>query len=136
MKIVEEGHQFLLESYDGESFNQLIFMKREGVGYPFNVGTHAGTNCQEVIRALISRVQYLQKQIPCAENEYIIDSLRDALQQFEDRAARRHGRELIPIVKEIESLPTCKKCGHIGCEEEVVYAGERELGTKSRTDAV
>lgn len=115
-EIVDPGHEYLLDSYDGGESVRLMFVKREGEGYPFNVGHHPGTNCQEVIRALINRVQYLQKQIPCDENLFTVDALRDALWQFETRAARRHGRTLAGIPLEIETEPTCKTCGHIRCD--------------------
>ena len=121
MQVIDAGHEYELQSYDGEQVNRLVFMKREGEGYPFNVGHHAGTNCQEVLRALIDRVKYLQKQIPCEENERILGYLRSALWQFEKRAALRHGRDSVfpwshlyqPIP--IEDQPTCKACGHVGC---------------------
>ena len=113
---VDPGHEYLLDSYDGGEPVRITFVKREGEGYPFNVGHHPGANCQEVIRALIARVQYLQQQIPCPENSVVIQKLRDALWQFEIRAAQRHERMLpnFPL-SEIELQPTCKRCGHIGC---------------------
>lgn len=119
MRVIDPGHEYELDSYDGEQPNRLVFMKREGEGYPFNVGHHPGTNCQEVIRVLIDRVKYLQKQIPCDENHALLMYLRDALVCLEDRAARRHGRVLrlsdeSPL--EVEDYPTCAGCGHIGCE--------------------
>lgn len=119
MKEVDPGHEYLLDSYDGEQVNRLVFMKREGEGYPFNVGHHPGTNCQEVIRALIARVKYLQKQIPCDENYGLLTHLRGALFCLEYRAARRHGRILhIPSEQplEVEDYSTCDGCGHIQCK--------------------
>lgn len=116
MERIDEGHDYLLASFDGNWPQRLTFMKREGEGYPFNVGSHPGTNCQEVLRALIDRVKYLDRQIQCAANVSIIDHLRLALRDFELRAAHRHGRTL-PLfeLSEIELQPTCAGCGHIGC---------------------
>lgn len=117
MNEVDPGHEYLLDSYDGGDPVRLVYVKREGEGYPFNVGHHPGTNCQEVIRALIARVKYLQKQVRCDENIFVIDYLRRALWQFEIRAAQRHGRRLPDFyLNEIENQPTCAGCGHIGCE--------------------
>jgi hypothetical protein len=47
----------------------------------------------------------------------IIYHLRSALIMFEERAAKRHGREPLTIgaPDEVEKLATCKVCGHIGC---------------------
>jgi hypothetical protein len=116
MDVVDAGHDYYLTSYDGSWPQRLTFVKREGEGYPFNVGHHPGTNCQEVLRALIDRVQYLQRQIPSAANESVLKHLRLALRDFELRAAFRHGRPLPAFdLNEIELQPTCDACGHIGC---------------------
>lgn len=123
MKCIDPGHVYELDSYDGGEPVRLPFVKREGEGYPFNVGHHPGTNCQEVLRALIDRVKYLQRQIPCEENDRVLINLRSTLWEFENRGARRHGRTLPWNNKEsehytdvpIEERPTCPGCGHIGC---------------------
>ena len=117
MKTIDPGHEYLLDSYDDGEPVRLVFVKREGEGYPFNTGHHPGTNCQEVIRALIERVKYLQSQIPSVWNENVLLLLRQSLNQFESRAADRHRRVLPPFAfDEIEMQPTCPGCGHIGCE--------------------
>ena len=127
MRVLEPGHIFLLDTYDndtGEPAGEtLIFMKREGPGYPGNVGHHPGTNLQENWRADIARIQYLDDQVPCDENDDVIEHLRECIWLLEKRAARRHGRTLPRDPKydnqfgcrpmEIELLPTCLKCGHI-----------------------
>lgn len=118
MKIIDAGHEYDLDSYDGGEPVRLVFVKREGEGYPFNVGHHPGTNCQEVWRASILRIQYLQRQEPCEENVTAIRKLRELIWLFEVRAARRHGRTLPNLTQEIETLPTCAGCGHVGCTGE------------------
>jgi hypothetical protein len=107
MKVLDRGHVYQVDVYDGDGELFIRFMKREGVGYPGNTGTHPGTNCQELLRVLIDRVRYLDNQIQCEENKKIIDNLVEALLLFEIRAIRRHGN--------IEKLPTCSICGHIIC---------------------
>lgn len=116
MHAIDPGHLYSLDVFDGEDGQRALlqFVKREGPGYPFNVGHGPGTNCQEVLRALIDRTEYLQRQIPSAENIVILNSLRSALLGFEIRAARRHGREL-EVGESIEAMQTCDQCGHIGC---------------------
>lgn len=118
MKALDPGHVYSLDVFDGEAEAVLIFMKREGNGYPGNVGAHPGTNCQEVLRALIDRVEYLNMQIQHPQNDLIISSLRTALTAFEVRAAERHGRKFIPAIMIERELP-CKKCGHIGCSHTI-----------------
>ncbi len=119
MKVIDPGHSYEPQEYDGETTeNVIVFMKREGQGYPGNIGHHAGTNCQEIIRILIDRVKYLDRQIPHEQNEQILRGLRRALFGFELRAAERHGRTLIYPLAPIENIPTCKKCGHIQCDHD------------------
>jgi len=132
MKILEAGHQYEMDDYDtgGKAYivSAIQFMKRIGDNYPGNTGEpHVGTNCQEVIRVLIDRVKYLNKQISCYENLVILDDLRHALLYFELRAARNHNitlpYEYRNIANDLETLPACKVCGHIIChhEKELFY---------------
>lgn len=117
MRVVDAGHSYLLDKLDGDGFVGLDFVKREGEGFPFNIGNKSGTNCQEVLRALIDRSQYLNKQMPCAETEAIIGCLQSALLLFELRAARRHNRHLtLPGLVYLSNSPTCQDCLHIGCK--------------------
>lgn len=118
MKVIDPGHEYELTMLDlPEGFVEtLMFVKREGPGYPGNVGHHPGTNIQEVLRALIDRVKYLNNQITDARNGRVISHLRNAMWLLEDRAAERHGRTLDVHMREIEKLPTCTKCGHVSCE--------------------
>lgn len=119
MDVLDAGHRYGLTIYDDmDAFpQQIVFMKREGEGYPGNVGHYPGTNCQEVLRALIDRVKYLENQISHPCNDIILRCLREALIAFEIRAAMRHGRTLQQTCGlYIEEEPHCPKCGHIGCE--------------------
>ena len=120
MQILDKGHSFLLDILDydgrGEVLNTLEFVKREGEMYPGNVGKHPGTNLQEVYRACISRLIYLDNQISDPNNQLCIEFTRLCIAYLEYRAARRHGRELLlntDELEQIETLETCPKCGHI-----------------------
>lgn len=127
MRIKDSGHKYELAQYSStpgvESHrvpDVLRFMKRIGDRYPGNSGSgYSGTNCQEVLRALMDRCKYLNNQIPCEETEQIITQLRLSLYCFEVRAAREHGLNLqlsFDELGKIEELPTCRVCGHILCE--------------------
>ena len=117
MKIIDAGHIYLLDCLDGGEAVTLTFVKREGDNFPFNKGEYPGTNAQEVLRALIDRTEYLNRQKPCAETEAAIGNLRSALLLFELRAARRHTRQLdLRDTQGVVSGETCKVCGHVGCE--------------------
>lgn len=123
MEIVDPGHQYALRCLDVQEDDEighteiLTFVKREGPGYPGNVGHHSGTTTQEVLRALIDRTKYVDNQIPDLRNKRVLMCLREAIFALEMRAAERHDR-VLPLfdINEIEDQPTCEKCGHIGCE--------------------
>src|SRR3954469_9063701 len=98
-KILDAGHRYWLEVLDivGDSrkgAEMLTFVKRQGPRYPGNSSYYPGTNCQEVLRALIDRVKHLNGQAADEHNAAILRSLREALWLFESRAAKRYGRTL------------------------------------------
>jgi len=125
MRVLDPGHQYALTHLDGNLEELLTFVKRKGEGYPGNVGSHPGTNIQEVLRALIDRMKYLDGQIPHWRNKFILDHLRTSLENLEYRAAERHRRILfLTPGKAIEDHPVCGLCGHIGCNRECVAAAQ------------
>ena len=118
MKILDAGHKYEVDALDGGEPQVIQFVKRCGEGFPFNASESGGTNCQEVLRILIDRVDYLQRQKPCAESEAISSLLKTALLLFEVRAARNHGHTLAmgDLMQCVREKP-CGKCGHVGCEK-------------------
>lgn len=120
MYVIDSGHVYLLNSLDKDFFDtpvKLTFVKREGPGYPGNIGHHSGTTTQEVLRALIDRTKYVDNQIHDQRNDSVLFHLRYAIFELEMRAADRHGRVLPSFdMDDIENIPYCEKCGHIGCE--------------------
>lgn len=121
MRVIDPGHVYELAYLDTNPENpasgQLSFVKREGPGYSGNRGHHAGTNLQEVLRAMIERVKYLDRQVPHVNNIGILVNLRHSLWLLELRAAERHGRAFdLSWGEGIEDHPTCPLCGHIGCK--------------------
>ena len=118
MKEINPGHIYLLENYDLSSntppYHVLHFMKRIGDRYPGNEPPSCtGTNCQEVIRALIARVVYLDNQFPCIENQIILFCSKIALWAFEFRASRIKGKFLLVNPLNAWKLSTDPKDGHI-----------------------
>ena len=117
MRIVDPGHVYRLQVLDGgeqHTEQTLTFVKREGAKYPGNVGQHPGTNIQEVLRACIDRLHYLDNQAPSGFNTTAIDHIVKALHGLEMRAAYRHGRQA-PSVYDAVYAATCIKCGHVEC---------------------
>jgi hypothetical protein len=129
VRVIDPGHEYALQHLDGNGEERLVFVKREGHGYPGNIGAHEGTTMQEVLRALIDRAKYVNKQIPDEHTEAGIDYRRRAILHFEIRAAIRHGREsLFAAPATIEDAPTCETCGHVACISHT--PANREEGTK------
>ncbi len=116
MKILDAGHEYLVDGYDGGKEQPIVFMKREGKKYPYNKGKHGGTNCQEVLRVLIDRTEYLNKQVPSAKTEASIQLLKTVLLLFESRAAELHDIYFgFDSLQQLVSERTCNKCGHVRC---------------------
>jgi hypothetical protein len=116
MRVLDPGHEYEIDNIDGEGKQRIVFVKREGEGYPGNVGHHEGTNIQELYRVIIDRLKYLNEQIP---SDYTMDAMIDthkAMYSMELRAAKRHGRPITFDTISVSYLPACKKCGHVGCE--------------------
>lgn len=117
MKVIDPGHSYLLDSLDGDEKQRLVFVKREGEKYPGNVGSHPGTNLQEVLRACVNRCVYLNDQVPCAETQAVRGLLTTALYLLEVRAARRHGRHLeASLCDVVRGVRKCERCGHVDCQ--------------------
>ena len=116
MDVLDPGHKYIVENYDGDGYQGLYFLKRIGEDYPFNEApAHKGTNCQEVIKVLIDRVEYLDKQIPCNENKLIIRNLQSTLWLFEKRAAERHHKDFPYSIfhpDDLHKFPTNVEDGH------------------------
>jgi hypothetical protein len=119
MKVLDPGHRYELDPLDGEQANVLVFVKREGVKYPGNVGHHPGTTTQEVLRALIERCYYINGQQFSKETERVETLLRECVVLLEKRAARLHGRSLTASLDDVVwGRGKCVACGHVGCAGE------------------
>jgi len=121
VRVIDPGHDYMLRELDhgvgSAPQHRLVFVKREGEGYPGNLGSHPGTTSQEVLRALIDRAEYVNNQVPCAETQAAKELMQAALLLLELRAARRHGRHLdAPDVEWVVDAECCKKCNHVGCK--------------------
>lgn len=106
MRVLDPGHRYELDNLESDSKTVLQFMKdpllHDGDGYD-------GPTCQEVLRALIDRVQTLDRERHWEGNATIVADLRHAIAGFEARALIRH------VEKEglaIERLPVADD-GHL-----------------------
>lgn len=123
MKVLDPGHTYELGVLDAGPYpkigdftiDRLTFVKREGPLYPGNRGAHPGTTMQEVLRAVVDRLLYVQAQLPHRDNVAALDDIKEAIWHLECRAAERHGRTK-PNFEEATYGPTCPKCLHVGCK--------------------
>ena|SRR5215469_13393033 len=132
MNVITPGHVYDVDFYEpGGSFHHstrflISFFKKVGENFPFNEEPqHTGTNCQELLRVLIDRVKFLQKQAEAMgdtesvdDDEEILWHLRFTLMHFENRAARRKNVDWKKEKTELwivdpETVLPCSICGHI-----------------------
>jgi hypothetical protein len=114
MKVLDPGHVYLTQLIDNSSGlryvdsmqNRLVFVKREGEGYPGNKGAHYGTIIQDVLRCCIDRFKYLDNQIPHWVNKTGIVLLRTVIWLLEVREAESHGIVFRGVEGDIEDYPT------------------------------
>lgn len=117
MKILDFGHKYKLGTLDGDVDVVLTFVKRNDPSYkyPGNVDAYPGTTLQEVLRASLQRMHYVNWQADAQENHDIIRNLRKAILLLEQRAARVHGRDVNEITMDMAEFgPFCTVCGHVG----------------------
>lgn len=115
MIVADPGHYYFLDTLDGGEAQVLTFVKREGDGYPGNVGHYLGTNIQEVLRAVVDRLKYVDNQIASEYSQMALRHVKEAIYCLELRAAERHNRPVTFGVDGAVYGDTCKKCGHVGC---------------------
>lgn len=84
MEVLKTGHTYLLDHLDGESKTTLQFVQRRPHHEP-----KEGTTSQEVVRALINRVQQLDRELPWEGNKQILHHLRMVIILHEMRALQR-----------------------------------------------
>lgn len=103
MKVLDPGHRYALDNLETGGETTIQFYKdpklHDGDGYP-------GPSCQEYLRAVINRVQELERERSDPENAIILYDLRHAIAAFEARAVRRRVEkegleiELLPVAKD------------------------------------
>ena len=101
---LKAGHKYSLKNLKDKGDTLLTFYcdpKINGVRYK-------GPSTQEVLRACIDRVKFLEGQVSAPENIDILFHLRSAIILFEYRALRRR----VEKGDEIETITT-NKDGHI-----------------------
>lgn len=118
MRTLDPGHRYELASLDGGDPQELRFVKRIGADYPGNEPpAHPGTTVQEVLRALLDRLDYVDRQRPCDETKAARGHVAAALVELEQRVRRERGQEPLPayLTHRIDWQMPCPTCGHVQC---------------------
>lgn len=133
MKVLDPGHEYILEGVGDTDVQQIIFVKNEGPAYPGNVGFHGGILTQELLRVCIDRTKYLNAQGSCMETELALAAMRQALAWYEVRAARCRGTHIEGEHSDaLDNVEPCAVCGHNQCHRDY---HERLPGTHRNTPA-
>jgi len=104
MKVIDAGHTYLLDDNKSPTnTTTLTFMKDAKI----NGDGYEGTTNQEVLRALIDRIKFLEGQVHHRFNDDIIGHLRMALVLHEER----HLERLVERGESIENIKP-KITGH------------------------
>lgn len=100
MKVLDSGHDYLLQNNKDEGFTRLTFFKDRKI----NGSGYSGTTTQEVIRSLIDRITFVESQAPHRINSECIDLLRRVIYLHEIRAAERHGQDILLTSQKLNEL--------------------------------
>lgn len=94
MRIVTEGHNYVLDSFEGTRQQTIQFIEKVPVadGSKNLITVNDGTTNEEILDMLIDRMQYLQKKFPCRENALVITKLEESLMWLNKRTADRKAR--------------------------------------------
>lgn len=95
MKVLITGHLYELDSLEGTNPQQLQFIHKARLNPedPLSLTTiQDGTTNEEVIKALIDRLETMNKQLPNRDTSIAITHLEDALMRLERRTRDRVAR--------------------------------------------
>lgn len=87
-KQVLEGHMYSLPTSEAGKFQPLHFVKKELIDGELQTVFHGTTN-EEVLKVLIHRLNFLNKELPCRENSIAITKLEEALMWLNKRTEDR-----------------------------------------------
>lgn len=94
MEVLEPGHTYKLQNkHNGY---QIIQFVKDNLGFQQS-DSHDGILCQELLRVLIDRVNFLNEQVCCHENIEILRNLKECIILFEKRALARKLEKLTYI---------------------------------------
>ena len=99
MNVIKEGHNYILDSFEGNNDQHLQFIEKyssKDLTEKKNklVTLNDGTTNEEVLKVLINRLIYLNNKMSCEENIKAIYHLKAALKELEKRTSKRMQRDV------------------------------------------
>lgn len=94
MKIIDEGYEYSLASLEGDTAQLLRFKKTKEVNGEL-VTMHDGTSNEELIKALINRLHFLNEWMYDSYNSEALIHLENALNALNARQADRKARGVL-----------------------------------------
>lgn len=91
MQVIYPGHAYQL-AHDGDHHVESLQFVNKVLKDGKLVIDSEGTTNEEVLRVLIDRMEYLQGELPCRDNEDALMHLRLALKAHDDRTGDRRAR--------------------------------------------
>lgn len=104
MNVLDEGHRYQLNPLKKDGNTWILQFHKykmetknegddlQGVNVPVLETVYEGTTNEEVLRALIDRLYYLQEQFPCKENLIAVTKLNECLTALNLRTIDRMER--------------------------------------------
>lgn len=98
MKIITEGHKYLLANFENQDnpAQTIQFIQKVTIqpGSSDLETVSDGTTNEEVLAMLIDRMKYLQAKFPCRENAIVITKLEESLMWLNKRTEDRKTRNV------------------------------------------
>lgn len=98
MKVITVGHKYELPSFENGTPQTIQFIEKTqvttGPDHTKLETVNDGTTNEEVLKALIDRLQYLNGKFPCRENAIVITKLEESLMWLNKRTADRLARNV------------------------------------------
>ncbi len=94
MKIIDEGYKYELDSLEGGESQLLWFKKTNEVDGKL-ITQHDGTSNEEIIKALINRLHYLNEWMYDSFNSEALIHLENALDALHARQSDRKARGVL-----------------------------------------
>lgn len=92
MIILEKGHKYGLNNFEGEFFQEIQFIEKAEMPGGSLSTVKNGTTNEEVIMVLIDRMQFLNSKLPSRESSLAITKLEEALMWLNKRTENRKER--------------------------------------------